>query len=136
MKSMADTMPERIIKGNGKSHFNYNIHEIEIEEPDGTPRTVYAYDYVIIKGQLTKAKIIKALEANKLAIQEEIDPVEIESGYTKSKETIKLSNIANKTYAQLDAYIDNKVTDLSSAKAYLKRLSKVVLAMLKYQNIR
>jgi hypothetical protein len=33
------------------------------------------------------------------------------------------------TYNQVDVYIDNNVTDLASAKEFLKKLSKVVLCI-------
>lgn len=46
------------------------------------------------------------------------------------------ARIASLTYAQLDQYIDNNVTDLASAKLYLKRLSGVVLAMAKMMDRR
>ena len=135
MEGMADTIPERIIAGKGKGHFNFNIHEIEIEDPEGNPKTVYKYDYVVIKGTITKAEIIKALENSKLEIEDDYDPVEIETDYNEAKSAIGLSDIASMTYAQLDTYIDNNVTNLAEAKTYLKKLSKVVLAMLKYQNV-
>jgi len=35
------------------------------------------------------------------------------------------------TYDELGTYIDNNVTDLASATAFLKKLALVVLAMLK-----
>jgi len=136
MKSQSNTIPERIIQGKGKGHFNFNIHQIEIEDHDGTPRTVYEYDYVVIEGKLTKSKIIKALEDTKLDIDEEYDPANIETEYTEAKEALGLSDIASMTYAELDTYINNHVTTLAEAKAYLKKLSRVVLAILKYSNIK
>lgn len=45
---------------------------------------------------------------------------------------IGLSAISGMTYAQLDTYIDNNVTNLAEAKQYLKKLSKVVLAIVKW----
>ena len=45
---------------------------------------------------------------------------------------IGLSAISEMTYAQLDTYIDNNVTNLAEAKQYLKKLSKVVLAIVKW----
>ena len=135
MKGMADTLPERIITGKCKSHFNYNIEAVVIEDEEGNPKTVYKYDYVVIEGKLTKAKIIKALGDTKLDSVEAIVPEEIETQYNESKEAIQLSEITDLTYAQLDTYIDNHVTDLASAKEFLKKLSKVVLAILKHQNI-
>ena len=132
---MKDTEPERLVRSKNRVQYNYNIEEIEIEEPDGTTRTAYQYDYVEIYGKVTKSKIIKALEDTKLDIDEEYEPAELETIYEDAKEAIKLSNLSEMTYAQLDTYIDNNVTDLASAKTYLKKLSKVVLAILKYQNV-
>ena len=43
----------------------------------------------------------------------------------------KLTLLSNMNYNQLDTYIDNHVTDLPEAKIYLKKLSKVVLALIK-----
>lgn len=45
---------------------------------------------------------------------------------------IGLSSISVMTYAQLDTYIDENVTNLAEAKQYLKKLSKVVLAIVKW----
>lgn len=136
MKGMADTIPERIIRGRDKSHYNYNIEEIEVEDLDGTTRTAYKYDVVEIEGKLTRAKVIKALEDSKLEISESCDPEELESDYNAAVSAIENSNLTSLTYAQLDMYIDNNVTNLAEVKAYLKKLSKVVLAILKYQNIK
>lgn len=43
----------------------------------------------------------------------------------------KLQWLGAKTFQQVDTYIDDNVTDLQSAKAFLKILAKVVLATLK-----
>jgi len=40
-------------------------------------------------------------------------------------------DIANLSYNQIDNYVETNITDLISAKDYLKRLSKVVLAIIK-----
>lgn len=135
MKGQSDSIPDRIVIGECKSHFNYNIEEVEIEDEEGNPKTVYKYDYVVIEGKLTKAKIQKALADTKLDSVEEIVPEDIETQYNESKEAIRLSEITDITYAELDTYIDNHVTDLATAKEFLKKLSKVVLAILKHQNI-
>jgi len=135
MKATSDKIPERIIKGRGKAHFNYNIKQVTVENPDGTTRNAYEYDYVEIEGIVTKAKITKALQDAELEEVEDYTPEEVESTYNEAKDTIELSTISNLTYNQLDTYIDNNVTDLASAKVYLKKLSKVVLAMLKRVNM-
>ena len=70
-----------------------------------------------------------------LEVVEEFTADEVESQYKDSKDTIDLSDISRITYKQLDTYLENNVTDLSSARIYLEKLSKVVLAMLKRQNM-
>ena len=134
MKASANEEPERIVKGKGKAHFNYNIKQVTVEDPDGTPRIAYAYDYVEITGKITKAKIINAFKNSKLDIVEDYDPSEIETDYKAATEALKLSDLLTLTYAQLDTYIENNVSNLAEAKAYLKKLSKVVLAIVKYFN--
>ena len=134
MKAQSDTEPERFIKSRGKTQFNYNIHQVTIEDPDGSTRTAYEYDYIEIEGKITKAKILAALQATELEEIEDFTPEEVESTYNEAKEAINLSDISKLTYNQLDTYIENNVTSLASAKIYLKKLSKVVLAILKRQN--
>lgn len=48
---------------------------------------------------------------------------------------LKLEWIGDKTFQQVDDYIDSNVTNLSEAKAFLKVLAKVVLANLKLMRI-
>ena len=47
------------------------------------------------------------------------------------RESFKLSKLYGLTQTQLENYIDNNVTDLASAKNFLKRLSAVVLWLVK-----
>jgi hypothetical protein len=42
--------------------------------------------------------------------------------------------VADMTFAQLDNYIENNVTDLASAKIFMKLLAKAVLAVIKIQD--
>jgi len=42
--------------------------------------------------------------------------------------------LENLTYKKVDAYIENNVTDLATAKGFLKKLSKVVLYLGKKQS--
>ncbi len=49
--------------------------------------------------------------------------------------TVKGSFINGLTSAQVNTYIDNNVVDLPSAKAYLKKISKIVLYILKQTNL-
>ena len=48
---------------------------------------------------------------------------------------MKVSILANKTYAQIQTYIDNQVTDLDSAKVVLKKMANVILALLKERDL-
>lgn len=47
----------------------------------------------------------------------------------KIDHTDKLNQLASMTYPQIETYIDNNVTDLQSAKQYLKTLSKALIAL-------
>jgi len=58
--------------------------------------------------------------------------------YQKSvdaKAQIVLSDLSNKTYAQVQTYIDNNVTDLASTKVVLKKMALVILALLKERDL-
>ena len=52
-----------------------------------------------------------------------------------AKAQIALSDLANKTYAQIQTYIDNQVTDLASAKVVLGKMALIILALLKERNL-
>ena len=66
-------------------------------------------------------------------INEELEDGEIKPvTETEYREAIKIrKQIADLTYNQIDNYIENNVTDLPSAKLYLKKLSTVVLSIIK-----
>ena len=48
---------------------------------------------------------------------------------------IKSSFINGLTTEQINNYIDNNITNLTSAKTFLKKLSKVMLYLLKHSNL-
>ena len=54
---------------------------------------------------------------------------------TDAKAQIALSDLANKTYAQVQTYIDTTVTDLASAKVVLKKMANIILALLKERDL-
>jgi hypothetical protein len=62
------------------------------------------------------------------------DP-EVTQKQAEAKAQIVLSDLANKTYAQVQTYIDNNVTDLASAKAVLGKMATIILAMLKERDL-
>jgi hypothetical protein len=62
------------------------------------------------------------------------DPAVIQK-QTDAKAQIALSDLANKTYAQAQTYIDNNVTDLASAKVVLGKMANIILALLKERDL-
>ena len=54
---------------------------------------------------------------------------------TDAKAQIALSDLANKTYAQIQTYIDNQITDLASARVVLGKMANIILAMLKERDL-
>jgi len=48
---------------------------------------------------------------------------------------IKLSFLNKVTPTKIDQYIDNNITNLNSAKGYLKKLTKIMLYILKASNL-
>ena len=54
---------------------------------------------------------------------------------TDAKAQIALSDLANKTYAQVQAYVETNVTDLASAKVVLKKMANIILALLKERDL-
>ena len=126
--SESGTYPETFAKSRGRTLFRWNIQEEQVTDPvTGEVTTKYVYDEVAIEGNVTKAKI---LEAMRLA---DIESADSEGSALAEYEVAntKLAKIADLTYAQLDSYIDKNVTDLPSAKVFLKDLAAVVLAVLK-----
>ncbi|VAX17056.1 hypothetical protein MNBD_NITROSPINAE04-866 [hydrothermal vent metagenome] len=97
---------------------------------DGEP--VYGFDhklYDIVNGVLV-AKSQKAVDAIKA--QRALD--QQKEATTKANRVAEISNkLTSMTPAQLDSYIDTGITDLKSAKVYLKRLTRIVQALAKEQ---
>ena len=60
-KANSDTKPQDIIQCKEKAMINYNIKEVEITDTNGKVRTVWEYDYVVVDGIATKAKVKEAL---------------------------------------------------------------------------
>ena len=54
---------------------------------------------------------------------------------TDAKAQFALSDLANKTYAQVQAYVETNVTDLASAKVVLKKMANIILALLKERDL-
>ena len=132
--SESGTYPSQFAQSRGHTLFRWDIREEQVTDPvTGEVTTKYVYKEVAIDGKVTKAKVLAAMQADELE-QNSGDASDAAAQYEDAKGTIDLSNIADLTYDQLATYIDNNVTDLASAKAFLKQLAAVVLAMLKRQN--
>ncbi len=130
-KSQSDTNPTQTAQSRGLTLFRYNIQQVQVTDPmTGATRTAYVYDEAEIVGPLTKAKVLAAMKA--ADAEDDADNVAgAAAQHTDSKAAIALSEIANLTYAQLDTYIENNVTTLATSKVFLKKLARVVLALVK-----
>jgi len=134
MKGQSDSKPDNMIMSRGKTQVNYNITSEEVTDEHGT-HIVWKYDIVEVEGKVTKLKVIEAMqEADADADSSEIVPDDIATHHNNAKSERKLSTIANMTYAQTDTYINANVTDLASAREFLKKLTRVILAILNGAN--
>ena len=120
MQASSDTEPARLTKCRGVTQYAYNIQEV-----NGT----WEWDYVEIKGKVTKAKIKEAMRLTKNDGQA-FDPADVETEQTQVEE--KLAQISQMSYAQIDDHVDNTFPNLSAAqRASLKKLYKCVRALIK-----
>lgn len=120
MQAFSDTQPARLTKCRGLTQYAYNIQEV-----DG----IWTYDYVEIDGKVTVAKIKEAMRLAKNEDQA-LDLDGIETDQTQIEE--KLAEIAEMSYVQIDAHIDNTFSGLSEIqRGSLKKLYKSVLALIK-----
>ena len=124
------TYPSTTATSRGKALYRYNIHTVEAIDESGVPRTQYEYNEVAIEGSVTKAKVLAAMRAAELEDDTGVIS-EAAADYEDAVSAIDLVALAEMTYAELDQYIDDNVTTLASARTFLKKLSKVVLALLK-----
>ena len=115
-------------------YYNYNIQEIQkTPESGGEAETFYRYNYVTVNGKPTKKKVLDAIEA-----AESTDNIAAVEGVATERTTAleKLATISAMSYTQIDTYVENTFSDLSTAqKTALKKLYKTVLAMLKQMDL-
>ena len=72
MKANSNTIPETFIKSKKNTHFNFNITETTKEDMDGESRISFDYDYVEIKGDVTRDKLISAVIRDKYSEDAEL----------------------------------------------------------------
>lgn len=115
-------------------YYNYNIQEVQKEpQGGGELETFYQYDYVEIKGEPTRRKVLNAIKS----VESSTDTAII-TAVAQERKTAKdkIKDIAAMSYAQIDTYVDNTFSNLSAAqKTALKRLYKTVLAMLRQADL-
>lgn len=106
--AISDNAPPAQFGRGGKIIVTTNVTQKQVTDPlTGGTRTVYEYD---------EAEGGDTTEARRNA---------------DAKAALKLAAITDMTYAELDAWIDANVTTLATSKAFMKRLAKVVLALVK-----
>jgi len=109
-------------------YYNYNIQEVQKEG-----ETFYRYNHVLITGTPTRQKVLDAIKAS----ESTKDTAAIEEIATNRTTALdQLAEIAAMTYIEIDTYVENTFGNLSAAqKTALKKLYKVVLAMLKQMDL-
>ena len=108
--AISDTIPPKSFLRGGKVVVPFDIKKKQVADPQtGKLRTQYEYDEAEGDNKSTAQQVAEAKQARALA------------------------GIADMTYAELDTYIETNVTTLASARAFLKKLAKVVLALVKEQ---
>lgn len=101
-------MPLQTFKRGGKTVYTFNVTNKTVTDPQtGKTHTVYEYD---------EAEGDNDGHAQQVA---------------ESNAALKLAALGNMNYKELDDYIDANVTSIATAKVFMKRLAKAVLAMLK-----
>ena len=127
--SESGTRPDTFAKSRGKTLFRWNIQEEQVTDPmTGEASVKYIYNEVWIDGKVTKAKILEAMRVAELE-EDDSDVNEVTKQYEDARSNIR--QFADMSYADLDIYVDKNVTDLKSVRAFLKKLAKVVLGVLK-----
>lgn len=100
------------------------VQNLDEEIPVGlpiTPRPSRHYDWDGTEWVLNQA----SLDAEVVYEQKQAD----------AAEQLTLNDLANKTYTQIETYIDNNVTNLASQIAFDKKIAKIILAMLKKMDL-
>jgi len=133
--SESGTYPNQFAQSRGKTLFHWDIEEKQVVDPvTSKVSTKFVYNEVAITGPVTKGKVLEAMRLAELE-QDSGNASDAAAQYEDAKSATDLSDIAGLTYAQLDTYIDGNVTDLASARAFIKKLAKVTLAILKRQDL-
>ena len=102
MLANSDSRPAKYTKSRGMTQVAHNIQEVN---------GIWAYDYVEIEGLVTGAKFLEAMRAKNLETDAgDWTPDGVATRLEDSKAAIRLSNITDMTYAELDTYIQNNVT--------------------------
>ncbi len=89
IQASSDTKPAKFVKSRGKTQINYNIHQVDVFDIDGSSHRIWQYEYVEVEGTVTKAKFKEALRKQDLEKEEKgkpsWDPDEIKAEYDEEK---------------------------------------------------
>lgn len=108
----------------------YNVLEFDLKYNRATAWAIQNYEMRLPNGQLIRLFYVN--DAGQLCRQ---DGTVVTFNLNPQVEALKLSALYGLTQAQLETYIDNNVTTLANAKDYLKKLSAVVLYLLKQSDM-
>lgn len=121
----ASSQPEQTVKTQDKIQYRYNIQEVQRQTMEGNA-TVWTYDYVEVEPPITKAKIKAAIRGSQ---SDDTEIANVASELTAAQQ--KLRKLSQRSYSQIDNYIENNVTNLTSAKAVMKIMAKAIIAITK-----
>ena len=92
--AQSDIYPETTAHSRNKVLYRYNIHEIQVLDESGEPRTQYEYNEVAIEGSVTKAKVLAAMRAAELEeVGDDEDIVGAVTQYQNAKKNLKATKV-------------------------------------------
>ena len=106
------------------------------QAPEGSTGESLSDGYIVWIGE--SGSFPEEIESYLMTSDEQAEYVWIEdfpNRLTEARAIFVDSILYDVTYANVDTYIDSNVIDLAAAKKYLKKLSKVVLTLLKFNGL-
>lgn len=83
MRSISDTRPETLLNlNNGSFQYNTNVEEKQVELENGKKKTIFEYESVVIFGEPTRSKAIKAVIIDRRDETEEFNLINRYNAFT------------------------------------------------------
>ena len=94
-------------------------------------------DFYEIEGAPTNPVLIRKSQAaiDAILTAREQAATNYQQKHDEAKSQLTLNDLAGKTYAQVETWINSNVTNLTSQIAFNKKIAKIILAMLKRMDL-